>query len=90
MKDGVCPKCNSREIIEKLPVNEYGDYNYQIPLALEVHAKPQAMIFKDTAKSRLYAWVCVKCGYVELYTEYPKELLEAYRKAQAAREDFAS
>ncbi len=84
MKDGICPKCDSREIIRSLPVNEHVDYNARMTLALVVHAKPQATISKGTVKSRLFAWVCAKCGYVELYTEYPEELLEAYRKAHAA------
>ena len=78
MKNGFCPKCNSLEIIGKLPLAEHG----RMALALEVDAKPQALIFTDTAKSRLYAWVCGTCGYVELYTEHPQELLEAYRKTQ--------
>ncbi len=84
MKDGICPKCDSREIIRSLPVIEHGHNNYRMALALEVDTKPQALIFKGTVKSELYAWVCAKCGYVELYTECPEELLEAYRKAHAA------
>ncbi len=84
MKNGICPKCNSHEIVENLPMIEHGHLNYRMDFSLIVDTKPEALVFSGAVKSQLYAWVCAQCGYVELYTTHPEALLEAQRQARAS------
>jgi len=78
MKDGVCPKCGSKEIIDNTEVRDYDASSYR-PLSVHVQlVKPASSFIKKTHESsELRAWVCGECGYTELYATNYKELLQA-------------
>jgi predicted nucleic-acid-binding Zn-ribbon protein len=78
MKDKMCPKCGSSEIIEDAEVRDYDSGSYR-PLGVHVKlVKPTGGFVKKTHESgELHAWVCGECGYTELYTTNYKELLKA-------------
>lgn len=59
----------------------------EIDLQLRVDAKPSAMILKKSVRSKLHAYVCSSCGYVEFYADDPKALYDAFL---ASQEDLPS
>jgi hypothetical protein len=54
----------------------------EIDLQLRVDAKPSAMFLKKSTRSKLHAYVCSSCGYVEFYVDDPKELYDAFLSSQ--------
>jgi predicted nucleic-acid-binding Zn-ribbon protein len=36
--------------------------------------KPEALIFKEMQSSKVSAWVCSACGYIEYYADIPSKL----------------
>ena len=54
----------------------------EIDLQLRVDARPTAVILKKSARSKLHAFVCSSCGYVEFYADDPKELYDAFLASQ--------
>lgn len=59
--------------------NKGGD---ECELKLRVDGHPHALLFKDRERTALYAWVCVQCGFTELYAEDPKILQRAWMLAR--------
>ncbi|MBK8432774.1 MAG: hypothetical protein IPL28_16405 [Chloroflexi bacterium] len=78
MKNKVCPKCESSEIIEDAEVRDYDASSYR-PLGVHVKlANPTGGFIKKTHVSgELRAWICGGCGYTELYATNYQELLKA-------------
>jgi len=78
MKNGVCPKCSSNEIVSDAQVRDYDASSYR-PLCVFVALnKPQGGFIKKTHESgELRAHICGRCGYVELYATNHRELLLA-------------
>lgn len=78
MKDMVCPKCGSRDIIADAEVRDYDASAYR-PLAVHVKlVRPSGGLVKKTHESgELHAWVCGGCGYTELYATNYQALLKA-------------
>ena len=83
MKSGICPKCESQDIIADervvydLPTGPHGIF---VLLSYLVE-RPKSWISKTRIKNeRLYpkAWVCVNCGYTELYINDLKTLDAAH------------
>ena len=83
MKNGTCPKCGETAILSGLRVADQGDYEMVRDLQFQVHTKPRALIFKKTHVAKLAAWVCMKCGYTELYVDNPQELWAAHQQMEA-------
>lgn len=75
MRQGPCPKCGSMEVVRNIQasggMNELGRQN---DLCLIIESDPKAWYFKESASSRLEAFMCSQCGYTELYAEKPKEI----------------
>lgn len=84
MYDGVCPKCQSTDVIPQVRVMDQTDYNEvgALELGVVVDENPGAFIFKGKRRGTLYAWICGVCGFTELYVSNPGGLLEAYKKSQ--------
>ena len=82
MHDTQCSSCGSRDLMQDVKIVDHGYMDSKHDLAIELHAKPGALIFKDTRKGILTATVCGQCGKVELAVENPHELWDAYRQAQ--------
>ena len=51
-----------------------GHSNWEGELSVGTFAKPDAFIFKELMETPVSAWVCVGCGYVEFYADYPKSI----------------
>jgi hypothetical protein len=77
-----CPRCQSDKIIPNVFIEDRGMSNVPWRLSVRVDEKPEAVIFKGRHTNALRAWICGGCGYAELYVSNPKELYEAYTKAQ--------
>lgn len=73
MKNGVCPKCNSHDIIPDLPAS-----SSPLSKSIGVHTPGEPIGFTDT----LRVWICGACGYTEFYTRNPEQLLRAYQSAR--------
>ncbi len=78
MKNKVCPKCESSEIIEDAEVRDYDASSYR-PLAVHVKlVNPTGGSSKRRmCLAKLRAWMCGACGYTELYATNYQELLKA-------------
>ena len=79
-----CSKCGSDEVIPEVKIVDHGYMDSKHDLAIELHGKPNALIFKDTRKGTLRATVCGRCGKVELSVENPQELWEIYKRNESA------
>ncbi len=71
-----CPQCGSKDIIPDLIVlaRVAGDAG-QIGVTME-HPKGK----DEPASVGVRVAVCGACGHAELYTRFPKDLLDAYKK----------
>lgn len=82
MKNDPCPKCNSTEIMADVTVRDVGHAG-PYPLRVEVvEPEPAQHGFIWTPKSAtgdIRAWICVQCGYTELYTGNLDKLYEIYK-----------
>jgi predicted nucleic-acid-binding Zn-ribbon protein len=76
-----CAKCGSSTIAQRAMAVDRTDAG-ELDLQLRVDAKPSAMILKKSARSKLHAYVCSSCGYVEFYADNPKALYDAFLSAQ--------
>ncbi|RYD21123.1 MAG: hypothetical protein EOP88_12585 [Verrucomicrobiaceae bacterium] len=66
-----CPKCGCRDIIadaKPIEAESHAD------LLIATYRKPDAVLFKGSQTSRVSAWVCAECGYLEFYADSPKAL----------------
>ncbi len=75
-----CSLCGSTQVIPKVNIVDHGYMDAKHSLAIELHGKPGAFIFKDTRKGVLKATVCGACGHVALSIDNPGELWEVYQK----------
>lgn len=83
-KTGKCPKCESKNLLGNVPIDDYGQLNgSKFPLKVRVFKKPKALIIQKYVERLLLAWICTDCGYTEIYTREPKALLEAFRENRA-------
>jgi predicted nucleic-acid-binding Zn-ribbon protein len=73
-KSGACPKCKSTHIVVDAKVRDRGHMNTVQDLSVSTFRNPDAVIFKETRLSTVSAWVCVACGFIELYADTPKTL----------------
>ena len=85
MRDNLCPKCESREIIPSAEIRDYDASSYrELNVFVQLNRPPGASIYKGYETSKLRAWVCGECGYTELYAPNFKELLSAYKQTQGS------
>lgn len=81
MKNNICPKCGSQEIVPNVEVRDYDAGSYRpLSIFVELPKPPGALIYKGSESSLIRAWVCGDCGYTELYAARFKELLAAHKQ----------
>jgi hypothetical protein len=90
MKDGICPKCQVKEVIPAVQVINplYTSYALQdsvqpANLTVRLEGATERGLLTTTrpaVSTDLRAWICGACGYTELYAVNPIELLLAYKE----------
>jgi predicted nucleic-acid-binding Zn-ribbon protein len=60
MKNGICPKCGSTEIHTKADAFSFGVGAVALPISL-------------FSTAQVIPYVCVQCGYLEMYVDEPKQ-----------------
>ncbi len=83
MKSGPCAKCGSKDVADGVRLMDRGHGNEVRDLSARAQSHPKAWLFKGNVLSPLVACVCGACGFVELYVEDPREIVEAARKGRA-------
>jgi len=76
-----CAKCGSSAVAQRAMAVDRTDAG-ELDLQLRVDAKPSAILLKKSTRSKLHAFVCGSCGYVEFYADDPKALHDAFLAAQ--------
>ncbi len=77
-----CSRCGSEKIMRNLKIQDRGDGNWSHDLEVEIHGKPEALVFKDTHREALRATVCGECGTVALTVDNPQALWKIYSQQQ--------
>ena len=74
-----CLRCNSENIVQRVRVKVGVPYGPDIGgISAVIYENPDAMVFKQSHESSLYARICGECGHAELFVENPKELYEGF------------
>jgi predicted nucleic-acid-binding Zn-ribbon protein len=65
---GKCPKCGSTNLLAAVHVFDYGGGGRR-NLEVAVETDPNAWWFlsKGERRGQLAAWICIQCGFTELY-----------------------
>lgn len=71
---GTCPKCGSQDIVADATAIDRAHGGGHAELTLATYRKPTAIIFKEMRETSVSAWMCVECGYIELYADFPKRI----------------
>lgn len=85
MKSGICPKCNSTEILSQLP--QHGGEGHP-PYVDIVQPEPPNRPFiwlAQSEQSQFTAYICGACGYTEFYAVRYQALNEGYKKGFKSR-----
>lgn len=90
MSTHVCGRCGSEKVIPTARVAEPDDGVARRNLEIEVSGNPNALLFKNTYRSPLYARVCADCGYTELYAEFTRGLWEVYQEGLERQESAST
>ena len=74
-----CAKCQSEKVAPNVRIMDRGHYSGDAgDLSVVTYEDPDALLFKGTKRTALYARICGDCGYTELYVENPREVYERY------------
>lgn len=73
-KTSQCPKCGSTEVVADAKVIDRGQANLPLEMCIATFTKPDAVFFRGKQESKVSAWVCTACGYLELYADGPATL----------------
>lgn len=80
MKNGICPKCGSNEVLVNLRVNAGQTYPPSVEI-LEPEPQKRPFVWSPkSARSHFRAYVCGACGYTEFYAENYTTLNEGRKK----------
>lgn len=85
-QSGTCPKCASKQIIERAIVQDRSHLPIDQRLHVLTFKDPQAAFFTGPVLSSVSAWICGDCGFLELYASKPDILKEAALAAKALDE----
>ena len=84
MRNHICPKCGSPDVVPDVEVRDYDASSYrELSVSVRLPRPPGAFIHKGSETSPLRAWVCGQCGYTELYAPNCRALLATHKQSQA-------
>lgn len=69
-----CPKCGSNDIIADAKTIDRGEGFSEWELSVATFANPKALIFCGKSTTTLSAYICARCGLVELYADSPQSI----------------
>ncbi len=72
MKNGKCPKCGSATVHSKPNGIGYGNSNGRVSVYISMMTQPSPTV----------AFVCITCGYFEVYIADPSKLAEVAKTWQ--------
>jgi predicted nucleic-acid-binding Zn-ribbon protein len=75
-----CPKCASTQMVDGAWVAPA--QGTRVVVGVDRH--PDRGALPRPMSTQVHASVCGACGYVELYANQPRELYEAYRRAESS------
>lgn len=80
MKDGICPKCGSNEVLANLRVSGGQAYPPYVDI-LEPEPEKRPFVWSPkNIQSHFRAYICGECGYTEFYAENHNDLNEGRKK----------
>ena len=77
-----CNRCGSEKVMPNLRIRDRYEAGMGQDLEVEVHGKPDALIFKQAHREALRATVCGECGNVGLSVENPQRLWKTYTERE--------
>lgn len=77
-----CPRCQSTNLIKRVPIVDQGQYSDGQLKAHVADRKPDAFVFKNSVFAKLRVTICGECGHAELSAMNPKSLYAAWLKSQ--------
>jgi predicted nucleic-acid-binding Zn-ribbon protein len=80
MKDGICPKCHSTEVISGLWLKDSQTYPPYIEVVEPEPPNRPFIWVRKSERSNLQAYVCGACGYTEFYAANHLALRDGARK----------
>lgn len=85
MKNGICPKCGSNDIINEAPLRGSDSIPPYISI-LEPEPPNRPFVWlPKSEQSQFIAYVCGACGYTEFYANRHQALNEGRKKGFKAR-----
>jgi hypothetical protein len=84
LKDGECPKCGSKDIVDNAYLMDNSRHSVYPNVFVRLITRPNAMVFKDPIDFKLQPYICGGCGYLESYVEKPDRLAAQSRKLKEA------
>jgi predicted nucleic-acid-binding Zn-ribbon protein len=80
MKDGICPKCGSNEVLSNLRVSGGQAYPPYVDIIEPEPEKRPFVWSPKSVQSHFCAYICGACGYTEFYAENYTTLNEGQKK----------
>jgi predicted nucleic-acid-binding Zn-ribbon protein len=81
MRNGICPKCHSTEILAGLTLQDYSQYSDPYVEIVEPDPPKRPFIWSpQVIKSEFEVYICGACGYSEIYAKNYRELNEGRRR----------
>lgn len=84
LKDGECPKCGSKEVVDNAQFVDHSHHGTITDAVVRLITRPNALFFKDPIDFKLQPYICGECGYLESYVEKPDRLAAHSRKLKEA------
>ncbi|WP_459554510.1 hypothetical protein [Lacunimicrobium album] len=75
-QSNTCPKCGSKEVIADAMAVDHGEANMELDMTVATFKTPENWLFKGKMSTKVSAWVCGGCGFVEFYADEPWKLRE--------------
>ena len=88
MQPKACAKCGADAVMGGMRIMDRGHYSGDSgkDLSVVVERDPSALLFKRAQSVELFADVCGRCGFAEMYVRDPELLYRAWEEARAGRE----